>query len=256
MLRLRALNPVTEPTRLWMTGAPDVLGPDEEAGAAWASLTHHHYRHLPVVDGDTLLGVVSLRDLIRVARLRPATEVGVEVPRGLEGVVVAETAVGDVRGQEGFYHYRQYSAVDLAAERSFEDVWRLLLEGSLPGNAESEEFARTVRSLREMPPGLAEFLPAFARQGSPLDVLRTSVSLLGAELAWPPTHDIDAQTLRLQALQLGSVVPTIMAATYRLRAGLEPVPPRDDLGHAANYLWMLNAQEADEAHSRTRSSST
>src|SRR5580704_4637944 len=57
-------EPDTEPTRLWMTAAPDVLGPDEEAGAAWASLTHHHYRHLPVVDGDALLGVVSLRDLI------------------------------------------------------------------------------------------------------------------------------------------------------------------------------------------------
>src|SRR5580658_1406499 len=81
-----------EPTRLWMTSGPDVLGPDEEAGAAWASLTHHHYRHLPVVEGDALVGVVSLRDLIRLARLRPATEVGVEVPRGLEGVVVAETA--------------------------------------------------------------------------------------------------------------------------------------------------------------------
>lgn len=65
-------EPEAEPTRLWMTAAPDVLGPDEEAGAAWASLTHHHYRHLPVVDGDALLGVVSLRDLIGIARLRPA----------------------------------------------------------------------------------------------------------------------------------------------------------------------------------------
>src|SRR5580698_8800405 len=73
-------DPVREPTRLWMTAGPDVLGPDEEAGAAWSSLTHHHYRHLPVVDGDELVGVVSLRDLIGIARLRPADEVGLEVP--------------------------------------------------------------------------------------------------------------------------------------------------------------------------------
>jgi citrate synthase len=243
-------EPESEPTRLWMTVSPDVLGPDEEAGAAWASLTHHHYRHLPVVEGDALLGVVSLRDLMRVARLRPAAEVGVEVPRGLEGVVVAETAVGDVRGREGFYHYRQYSAVDLASSRSFEDVWHLLLDGSLPARTESERFSQSVRRLRQIPPALAELLPAFARQGEPLDVLRTSVSLLGAELAWQPTHDIDLETLRLQALRLGSVVPTIVAATFRLRAGLEPVAPRDDLGHAANYLWMMNGEEAGEARVR------
>lgn len=243
-------EPEAEPTRLWMTAAPDVLGPDEEAGAAWASLTHHHYRHLPVVDGDALLGVVSLRDLIGIARLRPAAEVGVEVPRGLEGVVVAETSVGDVRGQEGFYHYRQYSAVELAAGRSFEDVWRLLLDGSLPTKAESEDFARSVRRLRTIPAGLAELLGDFAEQGNPLDVLRTSVSVLGAELDWRPTHDIDSRTLRMQALQLGSVVPTLMAATYRLKAGLVPVHPRDDLGHVANYLWMLNGVEPEHANVR------
>ena len=45
---------------------------------------------------------------------------------------MAETTVGDVRGQEGFFHYRQYSAVDLAERRSFEDVWFLLADGELP----------------------------------------------------------------------------------------------------------------------------
>ncbi len=67
---------------------------------------------MPVVDHDAVVGVVSLRDLMRVAHLGPA-----EVPRGLKGVVVADTEVGDVRGTEGFYHYRQYSAVELAERR-------------------------------------------------------------------------------------------------------------------------------------------
>lgn len=56
----------------------------------------------------------------------------VEVPRGLAGVVVTDTRVGDVRGIEGFYHYRQYSAVELARTRGFEDVWHLLVHGALP----------------------------------------------------------------------------------------------------------------------------
>src|SRR5580704_970747 len=107
-------DPGHELVRLWMTARPDVLGPDERVDAAWASLTSHHYRHLPVVDGDRCVGVVSLRDLMGVARIRPATETSGEVPAGLEGVVVAETTIGDVRGKEGFFHYRQYSAVELA----------------------------------------------------------------------------------------------------------------------------------------------
>jgi citrate synthase len=243
-------DPRTEPTRMWMTSSPDFLGPDEEVGAAWSSLTHHHYRHLPVVEGHTLLGVVSLRDLLRVALLRPAGESGVEVPRGLEGVIVAETSISDVRGREGFYHYRQYSAVDLAGKRSFEDVWRLVLDGSLPDSRESAEFSRVVRGLRQLPPGLARILPALAGDGSILDVLRTAASLLGGELGWQPTHDIDSRTLRAQALQLGSVVPTILASVYRLRGGHEPIGPRADLGHAANYLWMLNGSEPADEHSR------
>ncbi|MGZ0203549.1 citrate/2-methylcitrate synthase, partial [Streptomyces sp. RM1] len=65
----------------------------------------------------------------------------VDVPRGLAGVVVTETEIGDVRGREGFYHYRQYSAVDLARTRRFEDVWHLLVHGALPGAERAAAFA-------------------------------------------------------------------------------------------------------------------
>src|SRR5580658_1096546 len=141
----------TEPVRRWMTSEPDVLGRDEEVGAAWSGLTHHHYRHLPVVDGDQLVGMVSMRDLLSVAQIRPAGEIGTETPRGLEGVVVAQTTVGDVRGREGFFHYRQYSATDLAARRSFEDVWQLLFDGSLPGPEAAGAFTQEGAELRQLP---------------------------------------------------------------------------------------------------------
>ncbi len=246
-------DPLVETVRLWMTANPDVLGPDEEAGAAWSSLTHHHYRHLPVVEGGSLVGVVSLRDLLTVAQIRPAGEAGPDVPRGLEGVVVAETTVGDVRGRQGFYHYRQYPAVELAAGRPLEDVWQLLFDGSLPDADSAAAFAREAASLRRLPAGLAGVLPSLVPEGSaaaPLDVLRTGVSLLGSELGWRPTHDIDAGELRAQALELCAVVPTLLTAAHRLRHGLAPVPPRDDLSHAANYLWMLRGEEAPVEHVR------
>src|SRR5215472_4701558 len=181
-----------EVVRLWMTERPDVLGPDERVDAAWASLTSHHYRHLPVVEDGHCVGVVSLRDLMGVARIRPAGETSGDVPAGLEGVVVAETTIGDVRGQEGFFHYRQYSAVELAESRSLEDVWHLLFRGELPDATEAAAFAEEVRRRRTVPPGLSTLLPALAQRGAPLDLLRTAVSLLGAELGWRPTHDIGA----------------------------------------------------------------
>jgi len=242
--------PAGEPVELWMTAHPDVLGPEEDVDAAWASLTHHTYRHLPVVDAGELVGVVSLRDLMRVVRLRPADEAGTEVPAGLEGVVAAETQVGDVRGLEGFFHYRQYSAVELAAVRSLEDVWYLLLEGELPDRRQASAFATEVAGLRAMPPGLASVLPDVARRGTPLEVLRSAVSLLGPELGWRPTHDIDGAELRAQALGLCAVVPTILAAAHNLAAGRPVVAPRPDLGYAQNYLWMLTGSEPGPEHAR------
>ncbi len=239
-----------ETVEMWMTANPDVLGPEEEVDAAWTSLAHHQYRHLPVVDHHELVGVVSLRDLMGVARLRPADEHGTEIPAGLEGVVAAETALGDVRGEEGFFHYRQYSAVDLAARRSLEDVWYLLLEGELPDTDQARRFAEEVAALRQLPPGLAAMLPEVAERGTPFEVLRTAVSLLGAELGWRPTHDIDGAELRAQTLRLGAVVPTIMAAAYNLGAGRPPLPPRPDLSSAANYLWMVTGSEPSARDAR------
>ena len=105
-----------------------------------------------------------MRDLMRVAMIQPAAAQAHDVPKGLEGVVVADTTVGDVRGLEGFYHYRQYSAVDLAKSRPLEDVWYLLFKGRLPATlAEREAFAADIRPRRAIPDAVAEVLPAIAR---------------------------------------------------------------------------------------------
>jgi citrate synthase len=165
-------------------------------------------------------------------------------------VVVAETTIGDVRGKEGFFHYRQYSAVELAEKRSLEDAWHLLFRGELPDATAAAAFAAEVRQRRALPPGLDTVLPAVCRRGAPLDVLRTAVSLLGAELGWRPTHDIGPEELADQALGLCAVVPTILAAAHRLRGGKAPVEPRDDLGFAANYLFMLTGSEPRPEHAR------
>jgi citrate synthase len=175
----------------------------------------------------------------------------IDIPAGLAGVVVADTAIGDVRGEEGFYHYRQYSAVELAQRRSLEDVWHLLFVGSLPADrSASADFAARVAALRELPPELAALLPQLATPGDPLGVLRTAVSALGAELGWQPTLDLGHAQIFEQGLRLCAVIPTILAATYRIAHGQAAIAPRTDLGHAANYLWMLTGKEPDPAHAR------
>ncbi|AXL91388.1 citrate synthase/methylcitrate synthase [Streptomyces sp. CB09001] len=177
----------------------------------------------------------------------------VEVPRGLAGVVVADTEVGDVRGLEGFYHYRQYSAVELARSRGFEDVWHLLVHGKLPDARSGAAFAAETAALRRLPDAVRAALPAIAEAGGgsgPLAGMRTGLSLLGAALGLRPVYDLSVDQRRQDTLVAAAAVPTLLTALHRLGRGLEPVEPREDLSYAANYLYMLTGQEPDEARTR------
>ena len=171
----------------------------------------------------------------------------VEVPRGLAGVVVTDTEIGDVRGEEGFYHYRQYSAVDLAQQCSFEDVWYLMFNGHLPSPEQRRAFKEQVTPLRRLSPQLAALLPSLAN-AKPLDGLRTALSFAAADRGMRPLLDTDEEERTSDVLFVCALVPTILTALYRLRAGDEPVAPRDDLSHAANYLHMLTGEEPSIEH--------
>jgi citrate synthase len=231
----------------WMTPDPGIIGPDVEARTAFATLAEHGYRHIPVVGDNKLVGIVSMRDLMRVAMIQPADAIAAEIPKGLEGVVVADTTVGDVRGLEGFYHYREYSAVDLAKSRPLEDVWYLLFNGRLPETrAVRDAFEAEIRARRAIPDAVADVLPAIAAAGEefvPLDALRTAVSQFGAALGFRPSHDIDAPELRENAMATCAVVPTLICALWRLRQGLDPIAPHATLPYAANYLYMMQGEE-------------
>src|SRR5262245_13055319 len=127
----------------------------------------------------------------------------IDAPRGLAGVIVTETQLGDVRGLEGFYHYRQYSAVELAASRSCEHVWYRMLHGELPGAAQRAAFTAQTAALRPLPAAVRDALPALAQAGAlagPLAGLRTALSLLGATAGLRPLYDIDADQRRADAL--------------------------------------------------------
>ncbi|MEV5878865.1 citrate synthase [Streptomyces sp. NPDC052101] len=177
----------------------------------------------------------------------------IDAPRGLAGVVVTETELGDVRGREGFYHYREYSAVELARTRGFEDVWHLLIHGTLPDAQRRAAFLAETAALRRLPEEVRAALPAIAAAGrlsGPLSGLRTALSLLGSARELRPVYDIDTDRRRADAVAVCAAVPTLLTALYRLGQGLDPVEPRKDLPYAANYLYMLNGEEPEPRRAR------
>lgn len=168
----------------------------------------------------------------------------ISVPRGLAKVLVTDTEIGDVRGDEGFYHYREYSAVDVARQASFEEAWHLLVHGRLPDARELGQFRARVGGLRELPPGVRDALPQICRlTADPLQVLRTALSLWGSERGLRPLLDCSPRERAEAALAAAAVTPTILAAAWRLRQGLDPIPPDPSAGHAADYLRMVTGEE-------------
>lgn len=164
----------------------------------------------------------------------------ITVPRGLAGVVVTDTEIGDVLGDEGYYHYRGRSAVDLATRHTFEEVWHLLVVGHLPTEGELAAFRDRVARLRHLPDAVAAVLPAVCRATDDrLQILRTTLSLWGGAVGLRPLYDGDEDERLDAALALAAVTPTILAAAHRLQRGLQPIEPDPSLGHAADYVRMV-----------------
>jgi citrate synthase len=172
---------------------------------------------------------------------------GADAPAGLEGVVVAHTQLGDVRGLEGFYHYRQYDAIELNRRRSLEDVWHLFFRGHLPGRAEREAFQREIAEHRVLPADLTPFLDQVAGTDpfDPMTALRTAISFAAQRSGFRSWLDITAEQLYDNAMQISAQTPVLLAALYRLHKGEEPVPPDPELSVAANYLYMLSGERQD-----------
>lgn len=167
----------------------------------------------------------------------------IDVPRGLANVVVAETELGEVRGQEGFYTYRQYSAVDLARTRTVEEVWHLLLSGDLPTRGTALPMTTASGPVRDVLPVIAR-----ANGSDPLAGLRAALALEGAASGAQPLYDLTPDQRKDALVRLAGVVPFLNAALYRLGAGLEPVEPDPSLGYVENYLWMIHGAKPEHGH--------
>ncbi len=175
-----------------------------------------------------------------------------ELKKGLEGVVVAESALSFIDGDAGTLVYRGYPIEDLARRASYEEVVYLLWHGHLPDADELEAFSARMSAERAVDDDLLATVRSLAAADEdPMAVLRTVASMLSAYDPDADAEPADREANLLKGRRVTAKFPTALAAYTQLRNGDDPVEPREDLGHAANFLYMLNDEVPDEVLEET-----
>ena len=171
----------------------------------------------------------------------------VKINRGLKGVYFERSGVSHIDGAKGELSYRGYSIHDLATHSTFEEVAYLLIHGELPNQKELNAFEDNLKAARELPSAVYDVIRA-AKDGHPMDVLRTAVSALAA--LEPTSQKVDEKGFLENGIRLMSQVPMIIAAHHNIRNGRAPVAPDTELSHAANWLWMLKGEKPSQDTAR------
>src|SRR6266567_6601173 len=167
-----------------------------------------------------------------------------EASLGLEGVVIAKSAITFIDGEQGILRYRGIDINELAAKSNFEEVTYLLWNGKLPNKDQFSEFKRQLAAHRSLPPEALKLLRGIPKGAIPMEVARTAVSYM-ATFPRKKGETFD-QFNRRESLQLTSTLPTIVASYERIRKGKTPIRPDPRLGHAANFLFGLSGKKPDE----------
>lgn len=164
----------------------------------------------------------------------------VQIKRGLKGVYFDRSRTTLIDGRAGELRYCGYSIHDLAQFSTFEETTYLLLHGELPTAGELDAIDAELKRARSLPEPVYDVIAA-VKSAHPMAVLRTAVSALAA--FDPEVDDKSIAATRRKGIHLTSQVPVIITAHNRIRDGLEPIAPRADLSHAANFLYMLRGDE-------------
>jgi citrate synthase len=167
---------------------------------------------------------------------------------GLADVPCAESAVSYIDGKRARLEYRGIAVETLARESSFEETCWLLLKGDLPTQRQLVEFDDRLRHRRRIKYKLEDLLKCLPETGHPMDALQAGVAAMGM---FYPSRDVsNAQSNWDSVIRLIAKLPTIVAAFHRMRNGDKPIDPRDDLGHAANFYWMLFEHDPSPAQAK------
>src|SRR5215218_1895687 len=178
------------------------------------------------------------------AESKPSAKTGA----GLEGVVAAESAIGDVDGLNGVLIYQGLNIHDLAEHSTFEETVYLLWHGRLPKREELDALRRELAANQRLPEEALALMRSFPAEAEPMDALRTAVSALA--FYDPGARDLSREGALRTATLLTAQLPVVVSAFERLRKGKEPVESRADLNIAGNFLYMLKGEEPEERTAR------
>ena len=176
------------------------------------------------------------------------------IVHGLEDILVKITSISDIDGRAGKLWYRGYRIEDLANNSTYEEVVYLLLYGKLPNAQELDGLKRRLAASRDLNPATVETVRSLAK-AHPMFVLEAAVAAEGAfdednlklaEALRAGRYKQEERELALRiAERLVAKLPTIVAYHHRFSRGLEPIRPRADLSHSANFLYMFFGKEPD-----------
>lgn len=174
----------------------------------------------------------------------------VEFSPGLAGVVARESSKSYVNGLEGKLYYHGYSIEDLAEHSTFEETTYLLLYDRLPNEDELKQFSQRLAEYREIPEPVYELIIQQTQLYNvhPMSVLRTAMSMLADFDEIAEADDMASQ--ELVSMKLIARTATVGAAIGRANRGLDPIQPRPDLGHSANFLYMYYGEEPDDLYTK------
>jgi citrate synthase len=161
--------------------------------------------------------------------------------RGLEGVVANTTRLSDVIGDRGQLIYCGYDINELAGKVSYEEVVYLLWNNKLPNRKELERCVNQLRSQRNLPEGVVDFIKAAPKNAAPMDVIRTGVSMLGLydpNIRKEATVEIGKQRARSITAKIGGIA----AYFHRARNSQSLPPVREDLSEAAHFLYLMTGE--------------
>jgi citrate synthase len=169
---------------------------------------------------------------------------------GLEGVAATKSAISFIDGEKGLLSYRGYSLETLAENSSFEETTLLLLDGELPSAKELADFTVKLRKNYRVKYHVREMMHHFPATGHPMDMLQTAVASLG--MFYPGTECLtdaemgeDLNYVRNMTVKIIASMAPLVAMWEHMRAGYDPIEPREDLSVAENLLYMFGGQEPD-----------
>jgi citrate synthase len=169
---------------------------------------------------------------------------------GLAGVPATKSNISSIDGDQGILAYRGYEIKELAEKSTFEETALLLLDGQLPSQDELDEFDCQLRAERRIKYKIRTIMKNLPPSGHPMEMLQTAVASLGMfyggeEVLSDGVKGNDLDYIHRMSVKIISRMATIVAMWEHIRTGYDPIEPRVDLSHAANFLYMLDGKDPD-----------